>query len=48
MTWIVLAVLVVLWAIGYTADLSGRAIHLLLVVAAIVFVVKLVNGRKMA
>ncbi len=48
MTWIVLTVLVILWAIGYTAELSGPAIHLLLFVAALVFAVKLANARKMA
>ena len=48
MTWIVLTILVVLWAIGYTTDLSGPAIHLLLLVASIVFVVKVLNSRKLA
>jgi hypothetical protein len=48
MTWLVLTVLVILWAIGYTTDLSGPAIHLLLIVAALVFVIRLVIGRKMA
>jgi hypothetical protein len=48
MMWLLLTVLVVLWAIGFTADPSGPAIHLLLIVAALVFVIMLVRGRKMA
>ena len=47
MTWIVLTVLL-MWAIGYATDISGPAIHVLLFVAAIVFAVRVVNGRKMA
>lgn len=41
----ILAVLVILWVIGFVADLAGGLIHLLLVVAAIVLVIKLVRGR---
>ena len=48
MAWVVLTVLVILWAIGYAVDLSGPAIHLLLVAAALVFAVKVANSRKMA
>lgn len=46
MIWIILAVLVILWVIGFTIDLVGGLIHLLLVVAAIVLVIKLVSGRN--
>lgn len=46
MIWIILAVLVILWVIGFTVDLVGGLIHLLLVVAAIVLVIKLVSGRN--
>ena len=46
MIWMILAVLVILWVIGFTVDLVGGLIHLLLVVAAIVLVIKLVSGRN--
>jgi hypothetical protein len=46
MIWIILAVLVILWVIGFTVDLVGGLIHLLLVVAANVLVIKLVSGRN--
>ena len=46
--WIVVAVLVTLWAIGFAADLSGPAIHLLLVVAALVLIVNSANRRTEA
>ena len=41
-------VLFVLWALGFFAfHVAGGLIHLLLVVALVVFVVNLVRGRKM-
>ena len=40
-------VLVVLWALGFFAfHVAGGLIHLLLVIALVVFVVNLVRGRK--
>ena len=40
-------VLLVLWALGFFAfHVAGGLIHLLLVVALVVFVVNLVRGRK--
>lgn len=44
--WIVLAVIVVLWLIGFIAKIAGGFIHILLVVALIVLVINLVTGRK--
>jgi hypothetical protein len=48
MIWMILAVLVILWVIGFAADLAGGLIHLLLVVAAIVLVINLVRGRSVS
>ncbi len=40
-------ILVVLWALGFFAfHVAGGLIHLLLVVALVVFVVNLVRGRS--
>ncbi|HEX6124253.1 MAG TPA: lmo0937 family membrane protein [Pyrinomonadaceae bacterium] len=47
MIWIVLAALVILWGIGFAVNLAGGLIHLVLVVAAVVLVVKLISGREM-
>jgi uncharacterized protein DUF5670 len=46
MLWTILVVLVVLWALGLVAHIGGGLIHLLLVIAAIVFVVQLLSGRR--
>jgi len=45
--WAVVVVLVVLWALGMgTANSMGGLIHLLLVIAVIVVVVRLLQGRR--
>jgi predicted membrane metal-binding protein len=48
MIWTILVILLVLWVFGFIADVAGGLIHLLLVAAAIVLVVKLVTGRSVA
>jgi hypothetical protein len=47
MLWTLAAVLVVLWLIGLvSASTFGGFIHLLLVLAVIVVVVRLITGRR--
>jgi Family of unknown function (DUF5670) len=46
MLWTILAVLVVLWLLGAVANIGGGLIHLLLVVAVIVFIAQMLNGRR--
>jgi hypothetical protein len=46
MLWTVLVALFVLWLLGFSLHVGGGLIHLLLVVALVVFVVQLVSGRR--
>ena len=46
MLWTILVVLLVLWAIGLVAHVGGALIHLLLVIAAVVFLFQLLTGRR--
>jgi hypothetical protein len=47
MLWIIAAVLVVLWLLGFIVfHVSSWLIHLLLVVALIVIVINLLKGRR--
>ncbi len=40
-------ILVVLWALGYFGGfVAGGLIHILLVIALIVFILRIVSGRK--
>jgi hypothetical protein len=45
MLWTIVAVLVILWLLGFTLSIGGSLIHLLLVVALVVFVINLVKSR---
>ena len=47
MLWTILVVLVVLWALGLaTSYTAGGLIHILLVVALVILVVRLLQGRR--
>lgn len=44
--WGLAVLLIVLWLLGFTLNVGGGLIHLLLVIAVIVVVVRLVTGRS--
>jgi hypothetical protein len=44
--WIIIIVLVVLWLAGFSLNIGGGLIHLLIVVALILLIVRLATGRK--
>ena len=46
MLWTILVILIVLWLLGFLMHIGGGLIHLILVVALIVFVIQLVTGRR--
>lgn len=46
MLWTILVVLLVLWLLGLVANIGGSLIHLLLVVALVIFVINLLSGRR--
>jgi len=46
MLWTILGIVLVLWLLGFIGHVGGGLIHLLLVVAAVVFVVQLLTGRR--
>jgi Family of unknown function (DUF5670) len=46
MLWTVVVILLVLWLLGFTMHVAGGLIHLLLVIALVVVVLRLLTGRK--
>lgn len=46
MLWTVLLVLLIMWALGLGFGVAGNLVHLLLVVAVIVFIINLLQGRR--
>jgi hypothetical protein len=48
MLWTVLLILLVLWALGLGFGVAGNLVHILLVVAAVVLIFQLLQGRTVA
>lgn len=46
MLWTIAVILVVLWLLGFSLNLAGGLIHILLVVALVVGLIQLFSGRK--
>jgi hypothetical protein len=46
MLWTIVVVLLILWLLGFSMKVAGGLIHLLLVVALIVIVLRLFTGRR--
>ena len=46
MLWTILVILLALWLLGLVASIGGGFIHLLLVLALIVFVAQIFTGRR--
>ncbi|MCP3731881.1 lmo0937 family membrane protein [Sphingomonas sp. MG17] len=46
MLWTIAVILLILWLLGFSLNVAGGVIHLLLVVALIVIVVQFLRGRR--
>jgi hypothetical protein len=46
MLWTIVAILVVLWLLGFGFHVGGSLVHLILVVALVFIVINLLSGRR--
>jgi uncharacterized membrane protein YtjA (UPF0391 family) len=46
MLWTLVVLLLILWVLGLAFKVAAGAIHLLLVVAVVLFLVNLISGRR--
>jgi hypothetical protein len=44
--WIIIVALIAFWLLGFVMEVGGGLIHLLLVIAGIIFVFQLLTGRR--
>jgi len=44
--WTIIVILFVLWLIGLLTHIGGGLIHILLVIAVVVFIFNLISGRR--
>jgi predicted membrane metal-binding protein len=46
MLWTLLVLLLLFWVVGFLFDVAGGVIHVLLLIAAVVFLFNLIRGRR--
>jgi hypothetical protein len=46
MLWTIVVVLLILWLLGFTMHVAGGLIHVLLVIALVVIVLRLLTGSR--
>ena len=46
MLWTIVAILIILWLLGFSLHLAGGLVHILLVIALVVIVINLLQGRR--
>jgi hypothetical protein len=46
MLWTIVVLLLILWLLGFTMHVAGGLIHLLLVIALVVIVLRLLGGSR--
>ena len=46
MLWTIVAILLIMWLLGFSLHFAGSLIHLLLVVAVVVVLINIINGRR--
>ena len=46
MLWTLIVLLFLFWLLGFAFDVAGGIIHVLLVIAAVLFLVTLISGRR--
>ena len=44
--WFIIVALIVFWALGLAFKIGGGLIHIILVVAGIIFIIQLLTGRR--
>ena len=46
MLWTIVVILLILWLLGFTLHVAGGLIHILLVIALVIIVLRLLTGRR--
>lgn len=44
--WGIIVILIVLWLVGFLMKIGGGLIHIILIVAGIIFIIQLITGRR--
>lgn len=46
MLWTIIGILIILWVLGFAFDVAGGLVHILLVIALIVLILRIFTGGR--
>lgn len=46
MLWSIIVLLLILWVLGFSFKIAGGLVHILLVIALVVLVIRLITGNR--
>ncbi len=46
MLWTLIGILIILWILGFSFEIAGNLVHILLVIALIVLIIRLFTGGR--
>ncbi|MBP2076189.1 lmo0937 family membrane protein [Oceanobacillus polygoni] len=46
MLWTIIGLLIIFWILGFSFEIAGGLVHILLVIALVLLIFRLVTGRK--
>lgn len=46
MLWTLIVLLLLFWILGFAFDVAGGVVHVLLVIALVLFLVNIISGRR--
>jgi len=46
MLWTIIGILILLWILGFSLDVAGGLVHVLLVIALIVLIIRIFTGGR--
>ncbi|MCR6111430.1 lmo0937 family membrane protein [Bacillus sp. A301a_S52] len=46
MIWTIIGIIIIMWLLGFSFEIGGGLIHLLLVIALVVAIINLITGRR--
>lgn len=46
MLWTIIGILIILWILGFSFEIAGNLVHILLVIALVVLIIRLVTGGR--
>jgi len=46
MLWTLIGILIILWILGFSFEIAGNLVHILLVIALVILIIRLLTGGR--